>query len=111
MDIFVTVMKVIQDQHQACAHAVYEAAGAYMDNNLRKVLKQIPIIGICIVGYSLWVHVLFYLGDGIWVLDEVATCNLPNVSEGSLVDIVMACCTFLFIKVSSDILCTLVISN
>ena len=39
MNIFVTVMKVIRDQHQACAHAVYEAAGGYLDDNLRKVLK------------------------------------------------------------------------
>nr|CAG8446295.1 3525_t:CDS:2 [Entrophospora candida] len=42
-----------------------------LDANLNKALKEIPIVGICIVEFTIKMHVIFYLGDGIWAADEI----------------------------------------
>ena len=71
-----------------------------VDANLQLIVKKIPLIGICIVGYTVRVHVIFYLGDGVWILDEVTSCTLPKFTISSLLNISNACRTFFFVKVS-----------
>lgn len=102
---FMRVMKVSRDQHSACAQALLEATGGTLDANLNKALKEIPIVGICIVEFTIKIHVIFYLGNGIWAADEVSSFTIPDYSKISLYSIGDACRNFIFIKASIAFFC------
>ncbi|CAJ0763900.1 10618_t:CDS:2, partial [Entrophospora sp. SA101] len=75
---FIKVVKVICVQHSVCAVAINTAAGGMLDDNLHSALKTIPIVGLYIVEYTIKVHVIYYLGNGVWVFDEVDSCTLQT---------------------------------
>nr|CAG8576458.1 6461_t:CDS:2 [Entrophospora candida] len=75
---FLRVIKVARDQNSALLQVVNLAAGDSMDANLQLIVNKISLIGICIVGYTIRVYVVFYLGDGVWISDEVASFTLPK---------------------------------
>nr|CAG8600747.1 14833_t:CDS:2 [Entrophospora candida] len=61
---FLRVIKVARDQNSALLQVVNLAAGDSMDANLQLIVNKISLIGICIVGYTIRVYVVFILVTG-----------------------------------------------
>ncbi|CAJ0923061.1 1523_t:CDS:2 [Entrophospora sp. SA101] len=81
---FLRVIKVAHDQNSALLQVVNLAAGGSMDANLQLIVNKISLIGICIVGYTIRVYVVFYLGNGVWISDEEVINNAKKIFSAAI---------------------------